>query len=118
MFRRPGLPVEVIQEFEAWRQVRDAGGHRRLGARQLAEPPPHRAGPALGGQGRADAAPASASLRDDDSDSATPVAQVEAGVLANIITCDKRWCRISVGDYRGYIEQAKLWGTYPNEVIK
>ena len=26
VFRRAGLPVEVIKEFEGWRQVRDAEG--------------------------------------------------------------------------------------------
>ena len=26
VFRRAGLPVEVIKEFESWRQVRDAEG--------------------------------------------------------------------------------------------
>src|SRR5262245_3148556 len=26
VYRRAGLPVEVIREFEAWRQVRDADG--------------------------------------------------------------------------------------------
>ena len=57
-------------------------------------------------------------LRDDDSERAGPVAQVEAGVLASIINCDGRWCRVSVGGYRGYIEQAKLWGAYQGEVIK
>jgi len=25
---------------------------------------------------------------------------------------------VSVGGYRGYIEQAKLWGAYQGEVIK
>jgi SH3-like domain-containing protein len=39
-------------------------------------------------------------------------------VLASIIGCENGWCRVSVGNYRGYIEQSKLWGTYPNEQIK
>jgi SH3-like domain-containing protein len=43
---------------------------------------------------------------------------VEAGVLASIITCDGKWCRVSVSGFRGYIEQAKLWGAYKDEVIK
>jgi SH3-like domain-containing protein len=43
---------------------------------------------------------------------------VEAGVLANIISCDGRWCRVSVKGFRGYIEQVKLWGAYKDEVIK
>ena len=46
------------------------------------------------------------------------MAQVEAGVLASIISCDGRWCRVSVGGFRGYIEQTKLWGAYQGEVIK
>ena len=57
-------------------------------------------------------------LRDDDSESASAVAQVEAGVLASIISCDGRWCRVSIGGFRGYIEQTKLWGAYQGEVIK
>jgi SH3-like domain-containing protein len=62
--------------------------------------------------------PASAALRDDDSATARPLAYVEAGVLASIISCDGRWCRISVGGFRGYIEQVKLWGAYQGEVIR
>ena len=57
-------------------------------------------------------------LRDDDSEGARAIAQVEAGVLAGIISCDGRWCRVSVGGFRGYIEQTKLWGAYQGEVIK
>ena len=38
--------------------------------------------------------------------------------LASIITCDGKWCRVSVGGFRGYIEQAQLWGAYKDEVIK
>jgi SH3-like domain-containing protein len=117
VFRRVGLPVEVIKEFESWRQVRDAEGTvgwvlgSMLSGRRTAVVLPWET---KGGQ----AQPVSALLRDDDSDSAGPVAQLEAGVLANIISCDGHWCRISVGDYRGYIEQQKLWGAYQGEVIK
>ena len=44
-----------------------------------------------------------------------PSPQVEAGVLASIISCDGSWCRVSVGGFRGYIEQVKLWGAYKDE---
>jgi SH3-like domain-containing protein len=46
------------------------------------------------------------------------VAFVEAGVIANISRCDGRWCLVVIGNYRGYIEQNKLWGVYAGEVIK
>jgi len=115
VFRRAGLPVEVIKEFESWRQVRDAEGTTgwvlgtMLSGRRTAVilPWEKNAGKS-----------ATAALRDDDSEGATPVAQVEAGVLASIITCDGRWCRVSVGGFRGYIEQTKLWGAYRGEIIK
>jgi SH3-like domain-containing protein len=117
VFRRVGLPVEVINEFEGWRQVRDAEGttgwvaSTLLSGRRTAVVLPWEVRP-----GRAD--PTVAVLRNDDSEASKAVAQVEAGVLANIISCDGRWCRVSVDGFRGYIEQSKLWGAYQGEVIK
>jgi len=117
VFRRAGLPVEVIKEFESWRQVRDAEGTTgwvlgsMLSGRRTAVILPWEV---KAGQ----AQQTLAALRDDDSERAGAVAQVEAGVLASIITCDGRWCRVSVGGFRGYIEQTKLWGAYKDEVIK
>src|SRR6476469_625743 len=111
VFRRAGLPVEVIKEFESWRQVRDAEGTTgwvlgtMLSGRRTAVILPWEVKP---GQTQ----PVTAVLRDDDSQSASAVAQVEAGVLASIITCDGKWCRVSVSGFRGYIEQTKLWGAY------
>jgi SH3-like domain-containing protein len=117
VFQRIGLPLEVIKEFESWRQVRDAEGTTgwvlgsMLSGRRTAVVLPWEV---KAGQ----AHQALAALRDDDSERAGAVAQVEAGVLASIITCDGKWCRVSVGGFRGYIEQAKLWGAYKDEVIK
>jgi SH3-like domain-containing protein len=117
VFQRTGLPLEVIREFEVWRQVRDAAGTvgwvhgSLLSGRRTALVLPWEL---KEGQAKVP----SATLREDDSAGAQPIAKVEAGVLVNIISCRNRWCRISVGDYRGYIEQTKLWGTYPDELIK
>jgi SH3-like domain-containing protein len=57
-------------------------------------------------------------LLDDDSERARPVAMVEAGVIANLASCDGRWCRVSIDKFRGYIEQKKLWGIYEGEILK
>jgi SH3-like domain-containing protein len=116
VFNRVGLPVEVIKEFESWRQVRDADGTVGwvLGAMLSGR----RTAIVLPWERKAGGQTVAAALRADDTDSSYAVAQLEAGVLANIISCDGRWCRISVGEYRGYIEQSKLWGAYQGEVIK
>ncbi len=116
-FRRAGLPVEVLREHEVWREVRDAGGTTGwvhgslLSSRRTALVLPWEVK-----EGRAQAPVAT--LRDDGHGQARAVAQVEAGVLVGIISCAKRWCRVSTGDHRGYIEQGSLWGTYPGEEIK
>lgn len=116
VYRRAGLPLEVIKEFEGWRQVRDADGaagwvlQSFLSGRRTALVLPWEVK-------KGEPAPKVA-LRDDDSEGASPVAMVEAGVIANIATCDGRWCRVSIDRFQGYIEQKKLWGVYEGEVIE
>lgn len=121
VFRRAGLPVEVIKEFEGWRQIRDAEGTTgwvlgtMLSGRRTAVILPWELSAEAKGDGKG--LRASAVLHDDGSERSRAVARVEAGVLASIIGCDGRWCRISIGGVRGYIEQSKLWGAYEGEVI-
>jgi SH3-like domain-containing protein len=117
VFQRAGLPVEVVRENDMWLQVRDSSGavcwvHGSLLSRR-------RTAIVLAWEMKdGKSATVSATLREDDSASATAIAQVEAGALVSIIGCEKNWCRISIGGFRGYVEQDKLWGTYPSELIK
>ena len=46
------------------------------------------------------------------------MAELQSGVLGNVLTCDGEWCNISVDDYSGYVQQDKLWGVYRGEQIK
>ena len=116
VFRRAGLPVEVLREFEGWRQVRDAEGATGwvlaslLSGRRTALVVPWEAKPG--------STPPQIAIKDDDSERAQDVARVEAGVIANVRTCDSRWCAVTIGELRGYIEQKKLWGVYPGETVK
>jgi SH3-like domain-containing protein len=116
VYHRAGLPLEVVKEFEGWRQVRDADGasgwvlQSLLSRRRTALVQPWDA--------KRGAAPPKVALRDDDSARANTIAMVEAGVIANIASCDGRWCRVSIARFRGYIEQKKLWGVYEREIIK
>lgn len=116
VFNRAGLPLEVIKEFETWRQVRDADGatgwvmQSFLSGRRTALVLPWEL---------KDGKPApQVDIRNSDSESARAIAKVEAGVIANIHECDGRWCQVTIGTFRGYIEQKKLWGIYENEVVK
>jgi SH3-like domain-containing protein len=118
VFQRAGLPVEVIGEFEGWRQIRDSEGttgwvlQALVSGRRTALVAPWEVKPGAAAQN------VQVPLRSDDRDGASPIAIAEAGVIANIRTCDGRWCYVSIANYRGYIEQKKLWGVYENEVIR
>jgi SH3-like domain-containing protein len=118
VFNRVGLPVEVIQEHENWRQIRDQDGsvgwvaHALLSAR--------RTGVVMAwatGEVRPEAAKP-VPLLSEETTSADTVALLEPGVICGIRRCDGRWCQISVGNYRGYIEQTKLWGVYQGETVR
>jgi SH3-like domain-containing protein len=115
VFQQAGLPVEVIQEFETWRRVRDSEGamgwvfHAMLSGRRtvLILPWESKDGKSM-----------QTELRSSGSASSAAVALVEAGVLANVRSCDGSWCEISVGPHAGHIEQKKLWGVYDKEPVK
>ncbi len=115
-YRRAGLPIEILEEFEVWRKVRDSEGATGwvlgslLSGRRTALVLPWDAKP--------DTAPPRIALYNSDSTRARQVALIEAGVIANVHGCDGRWCTVTIDTYRGYIEQSKLWGVYENEAVK
>lgn len=123
VYRRVGLPVEIIAEFEHWRQIRDSEGatgwifHTLLsGRRTVLVLPWIKAGqdktaPSQG------AAPEQAQLYEAPSATSKKIIAAAPGVLGNVLSCTRNWCRLAVGEYRGWIEQEKLWGVYKDEAI-
>jgi SH3-like domain-containing protein len=112
VFSRAGLPVEVIAESDNWRRVRDSEGADGWVFHSL-----------LSGRRTVLVAPwtkdhASVPLYASDSENGKVVAELEAGVLGNVVSCDGEWCRLSIDDYAGYVQQEKLWGVYRGEAIK
>jgi SH3-like domain-containing protein len=116
VYRRAGLPVEVIKEFETWRQVRDADGATGWVLQSLLSG--RRTALVLPWDIKPDKPVPQVDIYRSDSQSSQAVAKVEAGVIANIHDCDGRWCQVTIDEYRGYLEQKKLWGIYENEVVK
>jgi SH3-like domain-containing protein len=115
IFQRAGLPVEITAEFETWRKVRDSEGsegwvlHSLLSGRRTGLVTPWKKD--------AKDNPTSILYQKPNAGSA-PVATLQPGVLANIRSCDKTWCRVNGDGFDGFIHQAELWGVYPNEVIE
>ena len=112
VFSRAGLPVEVIAESDNWRRVRDSEGadgwvfHSLLSARRTALVTPWSKGEER------------VPLYSSSSTGSHAVAELQSGVLGNVLSCDGEWCNVSVDDYAGYVQQNKLWGVYKGEEVK
>jgi len=112
VFSRAGLPVEVIAESDNWRHVRDSEGadgwvfHSLLSARRTVLVTPW----------SKDEEPVP--LYNSNSTGSRAVAELQSGVLGSVLDCDGEWCRVSVDDYSGYVQQDKLWGVYRGEEVK
>ncbi|WP_245296854.1 MULTISPECIES: SH3 domain-containing protein [Rhodomicrobium] len=111
VFRRAGLPVEVIAEFDVWRQVRDSEGATGWVIGTL-----------LSGRRTVLVAPWEAKNRSIELyESAVRSSAVEArlspGVLGDVAGCDGEWCKITAGGVAGYIRQDMVWGAYPGEKL-
>jgi SH3-like domain-containing protein len=112
VFSRAGLPVEVIAESDNWRRVRDSEGadgwvfHSLLSARRTVLVTPWAKGDER------------IPLYGSKSTSSRALAELQAGVLGNVVTCDGSWCELSVDDYSGYVQQDQLWGVYRGEEVK
>ena len=117
IFRREGLPVEVLRVHERWREVRDSDGatgwilKTLISRRRTALVTPWLL-KEKGDTRELTAMRRQARLR------ARLVAQLEPGTLVNLKSCDGRWCHVSVDTFRGYVEQVRLWGIYPKEVLR
>lgn len=116
VFRRAGLPVEIIREFEVWRQVRDADGttgwviRTLLSGRRTVQISPWEV--------KADSARPQVPILAGPSQGSRQLVIVESGVIADLYHCDGQWCRVAVEDYKGYIQQKKLWGVYEGETVR
>lgn len=111
-----GIPVEIIQEFDTWRKIRDMDGmegwvHQSLlvGTRAGYVTPLLANGEVTLHAGRS----AESGVR----------ARLAPGVRVNISECDGDWCTVSAGqpgeraNFSGYVRQEEIWGVYPDEVF-
>ena len=110
VFVKPGLPIEVIQEFDNWRRIRDSDGAVGWVFQSL-----------LSGKRTAVVAPWKSGeprpIRASDADDARITAYLQPGVMGDIDRCRNGWCEISGKGFEGWIARDQLWGVYPDEDI-
>jgi SH3-like domain-containing protein len=110
-FVRAGLPVEITQEFDNWRKIRDSEGEEGWVFHSL-----------LSGERTALVAPWEAAGKFPAHSGADPDSGVVAYLTPRVVTdveeCDGEWCKVSVEGVEGWIEQTRLWGVYPHERVE
>ena len=110
LYLKPGLPVEVIQEYDLWRRVRDSEGTEGWVYHSL-----------LSGQRTAIAAPwlvgknSTVDMHGAAAPDGTVVARMEPGVVATVDECGFGWCEVEAGGRKGFVAQSQIWGVYPDE---
>jgi SH3-like domain-containing protein len=104
-YHRKGLPVEIVQEFDTWRRIRDRDG--AIGWVQ---------GNLLTNRRTAQVIDQQQVLMSEAS-GGVPVAKLDPGVIGHIKECDGSLCRIDVNGYKGWLPRSDLWGVYPDEKV-
>ena len=109
LYRRQGLPVEVIAEYTTWRKVRDWQGTQGWMHQSM-----------LGGERTAIVLGETRTLRARADSKSDPVARLEAGVIAKLLECPDAagWCRVEADGHRGWLRRVEFWGAYPEEVVR
>jgi len=138
VYTKQGLPVEIIEEYENLRRIRDSDGDGGWVDQAFLS-------------GKRTAMPASwvksssFMIRANPNEISDLVAEIEHGVIGEVRQCKQGWCELDVKiscdliegasktnllpgflaswlglgectrNYRGWLKQAELWGVYPNE---
>ena len=107
-YQRRDLPVMIVGEHQLWRRVRDMDG---------VEGWVHQA--TLAGRRTFLVQAQDRTLRARADDAAAAVAVLRPGVVGRIRRCDAGapWCEVQVGDHRGWLRRAGLWGIAADEAV-
>jgi SH3-like domain-containing protein len=106
VFKRKGMPVEIVAEYEVWRKIRDWQGasgwvHQSLLAGKRTFIVPNKP----------------VSLHRTPAPSAEVVAKLEPEVTGEIRSCQGDWCRVSAQGVTGWLSRSDFWGVYRAEPI-
>ena len=106
VYRRQGLPVEVIDEFKTWRRIRDHEGTMGWVHQSMLD---GRRGVLVLDEIRA--------LRRAPERDASMVARLEPGVVGGLDYCEGSWCQVTVRGLSGWLPRGTFYGLYSGEIV-
>ncbi|MGZ9096740.1 MAG: SH3 domain-containing protein [Micavibrio sp.] len=107
IYKKDGFPVEIVQEFDVWRKIRDIDGDEGWINKALLSDK----------RSIIIKADEAIDMREGFTRDARIMARLEPGVIASLQKCNGDWCQISAGGFSGWVERNFLWGIYAKEEI-
>jgi len=99
------LPVEIIAEYEQWRQIKDYNGDEGWIHSSILS---GRRSVIISGK-------EPQILYKSDSLRSKIVAKLMPGLVCNLSKCKKSWCKVKCQDNSGWVSRAVVWGVYEHE---
>jgi SH3-like domain-containing protein len=105
-YHRAGLPVEIINEFGNWREVRDHEGYEGW---------VHHSN--LSGQRTAMVYKEPERIHRDPDEHSGALIMAKPGVIGEIVECEANWCELLIAGRKGWAKKNNLWGVYRQEIF-
>lgn len=107
VYQRKLMPVEVVEEFETWRKIRDWQGTEGWVNKAM-----------LSGRRSVLVVGEIRTLRREPAAESPAVARAEPGVIARLLKCNGNWCKVEAGGYEGWLARADFWGVQADERVQ
>ena|SRR3990167_7240947 len=104
VYRKAGLPVEIIAEFDVWRKIRDIEGTEGWVHQSM-----------LCNKRHAVIQPLEVLLYKSPDSTSCPLARLQKGVLVDLLKCSEEWCQVRIERVKGWVQRNALWGLYSKE---
>ena len=99
IYKKKYLPLEVLDKSETWRKIKDFENNSGwIHVSQLSK------------KKSAINIKNNSILFKKSTIYSKPIAKLEAGRLVLIKRCKEKWCKITTGDFKGWIFESSLWG--------
>lgn len=108
VYLKSDLPVEITEEFETWRRIKDSEGREGWIFQSM-----------LSGR-RTVRVTRDALLLRAANVNALPLAKVEKGAVGKLTACPDgiRLCKVDFGSFQGWLPRESLWGVYRDEIFE
>lgn len=106
VIKSKGEPVEVVSEFEQWREIKDKDGDSGWVHETM-----------LSGNRYVVVTGDSSQFLYRNDDGEKKIAKIDPGVRARLLKCNENRCYVSIDKHKGWVVRETLWGIYKTETF-